>query len=480
MSIYNISTTPQIPPGRTGFGAKAFTGAQYIAPSLPTPPPFSVPGVTPPTAQEWASITGYQRPTASASGVATWNQYISDAYHGRLPSRLREVNAAIRGGGGLDDRTINQIMYEDAQWGGSMQDVPTSAIVESRGQYPGGNPMAYAGGPGSGNAERLLEDQLGTDIYRAPIRTAAATQYGPLTSVAQNLGRASDRGVPTAAIQQAADFDAGLQAARYDQGDLPTNTGPGRFFQLAALVPGLQPIAGIAEAIKNRDFATGLLALSSPIHGDLINLGKTLAGDAVSNLGFHKLGASIAPEISDLNAIIAQTPFGQTPEFAARVGLSPSPVAQSVRLARGNAVPGARTGINSALPEMGGGLTTAQGAGRAALNKIPRPGLTGAVLAANSPTALTTASMPFLDRATNTLEKVLNSQAAQNLSAAEMNAPATVFLQPPAITRGATAQSQYASPTTGLREALARNLAQRLAGNRLTALSPVDYGLLRV
>lgn len=466
---------------RTGTGNPAFTGSQYIVNDGPVAPPFAIPtmvdgkatGFTQPSAEAFQEAIGWQQPTSSGEALALWSEYIQNAYHGKLPARLREVDAAIRSGEGLSDHMVNRLMYDDAMWGGAVQDVP-SGYLSTVGVQPTMVGTANVTYP---SLEQRINDP---DIYQTPIATDPATLYGPLSTIGDSLELAAARGVPTMAIQQAADFDAGLQAARYEQGDLPTNTGPGKFFQLAALVPGLQPIAGIAEAIKNRDFATGLLALSSPIHGDLINRGKTLAGDAVSNLGFHKLGASIAPEISDLNAIIAQTPFGQTPEFAARVGLSPSPVAQSVRLARGNAVPGARTGINSALPEMGGGLTTAQGAGRAALNKIPRTGLTGAVLAANSPAALTTASMPFLDRATDTLGKVLNSQAAQNLSAAEMNAPATVFLQPPAITRGATAQSQYASPTTGLREALARNLAQRLAGNRLTALSPVNYGLLRV
>lgn len=46
-----------------------------------------------------------------------------------------------------------------------------------------------------------------------------------------------------------------------------------------------------------------------------------------------------------------------------------------------NAVPGARTGINSALPGMGGGLTTAQGAGLAPVTAIGPGGLNGAVLA---------------------------------------------------------------------------------------------------
>ena len=281
--------------GRVGLGAAPFTGAQYISSGmLPTPPPFSVPGVTPPTPQEWADIIGYQTPISGAGAAELWNEYIGNAYHGRLPPRLREVNAAIHAGVGLSDEMVNRVIYEDAQWGGSMQDVPTSAIVESRGQYPGGNPMAYAGGPGSGNAERLFEDQLGTDVYKAPVRTAPATQYGPLTTVAQNLGRASDRGVPTSVAQDAADFDANLQAARYEQGDLPTDTGPGLFTPLLSLTgPAGVFLSGAAGSVAS-DNPFGVIA--TPL-ATWISAGRPMQSSGGSNPDALNFGDNAATNL---------------------------------------------------------------------------------------------------------------------------------------------------------------------------------------
>jgi len=105
----------------------------------------------------------------------------------------------------------------------------------------------------------------------------------------------------------------------------------------------------------------------------------TLAGNAAQSLGAHKLGAAISPKVTNLNALLAKNApansFFNSPSFAARTstgmaaGHAAAVKAAAKRVAAGNAVPGARTGINTALPQHGGGLSPVSAASQKGLGK---------------------------------------------------------------------------------------------------------------
>ena len=170
----------------------------------------------------------------------------------------------------------------------------------------------------------------------------------------------------------------------------------------------------------------------------------------------------------------------------------------------GNAVAGARTGINSALPGMGGGLTTAQGAGTAAL-RTPQTGLNSAIMhsgqsgaAASSPATWMgtsaaslynpvslggTPSPTWMQRGMNALDRLMQSDVLSQIAGGNQAAAArlpTRYLAAPGVGRGSTIDG-LPIPTTGIREALAQQAAKRLKNTGgLTRLTPIQSGLLRL
>ena len=105
----------------------------------------------------------------------------------------------------------------------------------------------------------------------------------------------------------------------------------------------------------------------------------TLAGNAAQSLGAHKLGATLSPKVTNLNALLSKSApansFFKLPSFAERTstgiatGHAAAAKAAAKRVAAGNAVPGAKTGINTALPQHGGGLSPVSAASQKGLAK---------------------------------------------------------------------------------------------------------------
>ena len=237
-----------------------FTGSQYLNQEREVP--------------IWAQNNPYvnfdaipqPKPEIGAGG-GTWQEYLDNAYKNGLPSRLNQLNNAIQGGN-ISEHMVNRAIWEDAMWGGPRQDIPPELLRSADGIYPNGV-MAYAGGPGSGNEQRRLEQILGSDIYQAPTMTNTSGGYGGLFDHAQEtIDRSNAQGVPSAAARQAANFSAGITQAAIDDGDLATNTGLGPFaglLTLASFIPGAQglaPLAGIANATANQDIFGGITSIA--------------------------------------------------------------------------------------------------------------------------------------------------------------------------------------------------------------------------
>jgi len=172
----------------------------------------------------------------------------------------------------------------------------------------------------------------------------------------------------------------------------------------------------------------------------------------------------------------------------------------------GNAVAGARTGINSALPGMGGGFTTAQGAGTAAL-RAPQTGLNRAIMnsgqsgaAASSPASWMgtsaaslyspvslggTPSPTWMQRGMNALDTLMQSDVLSQIAGGNQAAAAGIrraqrFLPAPGVGNRQRSMTTLPIPTTGIREALAQQAARRLQNTGLTRLTPIQSGLLRL
>ena len=167
-------------------------------------------------------------------------------------------------------------------------------------------------------------------------------------------------------------------------------------------------------------------------------------------------------------------------------GLTPAQLAQQ---SAANAVPGMSTGVTT--PVGGGGLTTAQAAGRATVGPLSRTGLSGAVLnsaaqrAALAGSGLAGAAKTWLPRVADVTSALLATEALQprQMAAVSPGMQGFGFSPPPTSQTRSVSPIPGGIPSTGIRERLSQNLAQRLGNTSLNnqnliALSPLRGGLL--
>lgn len=264
---------------------------------------------------------------------------------------------------------------------------------------------------------------------------------------------------------------------------------------------------GIGSGIGS---AKSFLAAKSAAAGQPFHAGAL----GLSNSALHPASLAMYP-VSSLPASAGAIGLGAGKGFyaPAGLGLGNTEVAKfwaNSRAASANAVPGASTGIRSARPGMGGGLTTAQGAGTAPLSTAPQTGVNRAIInsslpraPAPSPASLmglrpsqlynpvalggqpgTSSFARGIDRAVDTYENLRQAglltggqpQQTQNASGGGQ-----ARISAPGLGGRARASNNLTIPTTGIRAALAQRLGQRIANNGgLTRLTPVRSGLLRV
>lgn len=255
----------------------AYSGSAYLNPSNVSPGLLALAknaGIKDPNIESRLSAVLPKPDTNVSPGMsAIWQQYLDNAYKGVAPSRLRDIDRAVKSGSGITEYGLNAAIYEDAAHRGPYQDLSASdfhKLTLEQGNNTNSTIGPYYGTTSFDDIKPILSDynksSLG-GLYSGIDRNTVAAQRG---------------GVPSAAIDQFRDMSIKSTTASIVDGDIVQHGGIGSFASIAGLAalpfgaPALSALAGIATSVQNESILGALASIASPALPELWD--KTKSG----------------------------------------------------------------------------------------------------------------------------------------------------------------------------------------------------------